>query len=892
VLWSKQRPLDSGDSFDWRIAAYILNVPMIRALFEQLVMPSRVGALGLDEVLDRTAGVLNRVDRVAFFENFDEEGAVQYFYEPFLEAFDPELRKQFGVWYTPAEVVRYMVERVDTVLRSELGIEDGLADENVYVLDPCTGTGSYLVEVLKRIRETLTVRGEDALLAQDLKKAATERIFGFELLPAPFVVAHLQLGLLLQNMGAPLAGTGGERAGVYLTNALTGWEPSEGAKQRLPLPEFEEERDAAEEVKRRRPILVILGNPPYNGFADVGMEEERSLSAAYRTTKNAPRPEGQGLNDLYVRFFRMAERQIVEGTGRGVVSFISNYSWLDGLSYPGMRERYLEAFDEVWIDSLNGDAYKTGKRTPEDEPDPSIFSTRSNPAGIAIGTAIATLVRRSSEEHKGAGKVHYRDLWGRAKRERLLESAHQGLSDGLYDEVEPELALGLPFASLQMAEDYAMWSPLPDLFGFFAPGVKTSRDLDLVAIDQEGLVERMGVYFDRDASHAEVRELAPSLMKRSGRFDPAETRSRLLRRGMGSGSIVRYAYRPFDDRWVYWHSETKLLDERREELFRVFEAGNLFMTSRHKAERSREGTPFYATANLPDWHLTRPGSACFPLRATGLAAEDLFSNHEISAVGEANLSRAARDYLDDLGVSGTRAVPEEAGAVWMHALAVGYSPAYLSENVGGLWIGWPRMPLPGDEEMLLASAALGGRVVGLLGADGYADGAGVQSPRGLGSVWRRDGGMLDPGRGDLAVTAGWGYAGTGGIAMPGGGELTSRAYSPEERRGIEEAAQSFNLKLSEALELLGERTLDVHLNGVAYWSGVPENVWSYTVGGYQVLKKWLSYREKKLLGRDLRPEEAREFSATVGRIAALLLLAPRLDENYRKVASAATRLSG
>lgn len=316
------------------------------------------------------------------------------------------------------------------------------------------------------------------------------------------------------------------------------------------------------------------------------------------------------------------------------------------------------------------------------------------------------------------------------------------------------------------------------------------------------------------------------------------------------------------------------------------------MTSRHKAERSREGSPFYATANLPDWHLTRPGSACFPLKAAGIPAEDLFSDHEASGCGEANLLRAARDYLGTLGVSGTRAIPEEAGAVWMHALAVGHSPAYLSENVGGLWIGWPRVPLPGDEEMLLASAALGARVAGLLGAEGYADGAGVRGPRGLGSVRRRDKGMLDPGRGDLAVTAGWGYAGTGGIAMPGGGELRARDYSPEERRGIEEAARSFDLGLDEALDLLGEKTLDVHLNSVAYWSGVPENAWSYTVGGYQVLKKWLSYREKRLLGRDLRPEEAREFSATVGRIAALLLLAPRLDENYRKAASVATRLSG
>lgn len=179
-------------------------------------------------------------------------------------------------------------------------------------------------------------------------------MFGFELLPAPFVVSHLQLGLLLQRLGAPLGGQKGDRAGVFLTNALTGW-TAEDEQHPIPFPGMEEERDRSDEVKRSKPILVILGNPPYNGFAGMAVEEERDLSHAYRTTVKAPKPQGQGLNDLYVRFFRMAERKIVEQTGRGVICFISNYSWLDGLSFTGMRERYLEKFDRIWIDNLHGD---------------------------------------------------------------------------------------------------------------------------------------------------------------------------------------------------------------------------------------------------------------------------------------------------------------------------------------------------------------------------------------------------------------------------------------------------------------------------------------------------------------------------------------------------------
>ena len=300
----------------------------------------------LDEVLEWTATVLNRVDRAAFFAKFQDAEAVQYFYEPFLEAFDPELRKQLGVWYTPPEIVKYMVARVDAVLRDDLGRPDGLADRDVYILDPCCGTGAYLVEVLRTIAATLRDKGEDALLGGKLKAAATERLFGFEILPAPFVVAHLQLGLFLQSEGVPLEEKKKERASVYLTNALTGWQPPQEPKQRFLYQEMEEEHDKAEAVKRQKPILVVLGNPPYNGFAGVAVHEERDLSDAYRWKAGEPddlKPQGQGLNDLYVRFFRMAERCIVEcEPGHGVVCFISNYSWLDGLSFPLMRQRYPE----------------------------------------------------------------------------------------------------------------------------------------------------------------------------------------------------------------------------------------------------------------------------------------------------------------------------------------------------------------------------------------------------------------------------------------------------------------------------------------------------------------------------------------------------------------------
>jgi hypothetical protein len=261
VLWNKGKPT-SSETFNWKTAVWQLKVPIIAVLFAQLTMPMNVKQLNLEEVLDWTENVLNRVVRDEFFAYFAQEHAVQYFYEPFLEAFDPELRKQLGVWYTPQEVVRYMVERVDQALREELNLPDGLADESVYVLDPACGTGAYLVEVLRRINKTLEEKGEEATRGIKLKKAVMSRIFGFEILPAPFVVSHLQVGLLLEELGVGFSDDKNERAAVYLTNALTGWD--EHAKKKLPFREFEDERDHAENIKQKIKILVILGNPPYN----------------------------------------------------------------------------------------------------------------------------------------------------------------------------------------------------------------------------------------------------------------------------------------------------------------------------------------------------------------------------------------------------------------------------------------------------------------------------------------------------------------------------------------------------------------------------------------------------------------------------------------------------
>jgi predicted helicase len=810
---------------------------------------------------------------------------VQYFYEPFLEAFDPELRKELGVWYTPPEVVKYMVERVDTVLREELKLPDGLADKNVYVLDPCCGTGSYLVEVLDRIHRTLKGRGEEALNASDLKEAAQKRVFGFEILPAPFVVSHLQLGLLLQNLGAPLSEKSKERVGVYLTNALTGWEPPKGPKRRFLFREMEAEYYAAEHVKLGTPILVVLGNPPYNSFAGIAkMEEERGLTDAYRTTKRVAPPQGQGLNNLFVRFFRMAERRIVENTGEGVVCFISDYMWLDGLSFTGMRERYLEVFDRVWIDCLNGDKYKTGKLTPEGGPDPSVFSTESNPEGIQVGTAITLLVRSAGIP---PASVHFRHLWGRTKRQQLLETAVQD-GESLYQQITPSLDLGLPFLADKVNRDYFAWPQLPDLFPESFPGVKTSRDDVVVDIDRECLVERMKQYFDAEISHEEMGRIAPAAITNTARFSADATRDHLRERGLLPENIVRYCYRPLDRRWLYWEPETKLLDEKRAEYFPHVMEGNSFLFTTGRTRKSVFEPALFCSI-LCDLNAMDSGARGFPLYLKEGATnkrlptdEDLRDPRILPDGTRLNITEQLIEYLARIGTVAN------AGSVFYHALAIVHASAYRAENAGNLRHDWPRIPLPDSKEALLASAALGKRIAALLDTEtpfltpaSGRQASETQAVQKIAAFSVPAGTTLDEAK-HFAVTAGWGHAGQGRVTMPGKGKIVERDYNPAERDACvgPSGARPEGERRS---PLLGGRTCDVYLNDVAYWSNIPLRVWEYTIGGYQVMKKWLSYREERLLGRPLTKEEVRYVQEMARRIAAILLLEPALDANYQNV---------
>ena len=949
VLWARQAT--PTDRFIWREAVWHLRAPVLQALFQQLSNPRQLRPLGLVEVLDWTNAALDRVDQAAFFARFNEGEAVPYFYEPFLQEFDPALRKQLGVWYTPAEVVRYMVARVDRALRDDLGIADGLAAENVYVLDPCCGTGAYLAEVLRRIAANLQDRGLGALTGARVKQAALERVFGFEIMPAPFVVAHLQVGLTMQDLDAPLAEDGDERAGVFLTNALTGWEPT--VQKPLPFPELEEERDRAERVKQDTPILVILGNPPYNGFAGMAVDEERALSEAYRTTRRVRRPEGQGLNDLYVRFFRMAERRIAEKTGQGVVCFISNYSWLDGLSFTGMRERYLEAFDVIRIDNLHGDRI-ISEYSPDGRTSETVMAIQGQSPGIKVGTAIALLSKSGSAGLLPVDRqIRYRDFHqarAEERRHEMLESLDGPEIDSGYKRLDPELRLSLPFKPMAVSPDWFNWPALPELFPKYFPGVQTKRDTFLVDVDASPLRARIAEYFNVDISDEEIARRYSRVMTDTARFDAHEVRETLLERGGPDESgFVRHAYRPFDTRWLYWERETRLLGEKSPDYKPHVFTGNLWLVTQRKPRR--DWSPPQVISHIGCLDLIDRGATCVPawLREDSLGIDP-------SDARRPNLSPDARRYLEQLGLT--------VEDLFHHVLAVLHDPAYREANAGALRMEWPRIPLPGWSELsvspaatsvipvktgiqgpqrplpedwipasagmtegrasagnqassqtasgqaesaasafaeqaartLAASAARGRELAALLDSDTPVPGVTTGQLRpeiaAIAVPATTHGGNMTGD--DFAVTAGWGHFGNNQAVMPGQGRTAERAFTPAEREALSAPSPSMgegwgegnsgtptpesptgfqvNPGTTDRSSSLGDTTCDIYLNNRAYWRNVPAAVWSYKLGGYQVLKKWLSYREQTILDRPLHLEDVRHFTDTARRIGAILSL--------------------
>ena len=395
--------------------------------------------------------------------------------------------------------------------------------------------------------------------------------------------------------------------------------------------------------------------------------------------------------------------------------------------------------------------------------------------------------------------------------------------------------------------------------------MKTSRDGFLVDTDLNRLKTRLTDYFDAGLSHEEIVRRYPGVMKVTARFDARVVRDTLLKRGGPvEAGFIRYAYRPFDTRWLYWEAETKLLDEKRADYRSHVFAGNKWLEARER--EAKEGFSRGTLARHLADNFGNGLSSFFPM---WLCNNDGLETAGNSTKRRPNLSPAAQPYLERLGAS--------VEDLFHHTLATLHDPAYREANAGALRMEWPRILLPGwptpgsagilpasaAAKVLAQSAAHGRELAALLDPDTPVPGVttGTLRPEGAAIAVPTTANGRNMDGDDFALTAGWGHYGTGDAVMPGQGRIVERDYTSDERAA-----------LGDAIAVLGQTTFDIYLNGNAYWCNVPAAVWRYKLGGYQVLKKWLSYRERPILGRALMPEEVGYFAEVARRVGAIVVV--------------------
>jgi len=435
-----------------------------------------------------------------------------------------------------------------------------------------------------------------------------------------------------------------------------------------------------------------------------------------------------------------------------------------------------------------------------------------------------------------------------------------------------------------------------DLFDWPMNGLMEKRGGALMDAEKGVLEKRMRDYYDLETDWDSLKLKASALTKNAARFDANKARRKITQtEQFKTTHVVRYALRPFDNRWAYYSKIRPLWNEPRPELWNQYAGGTHFLMSRPAGVAQPEGVPLFFTRALGNNDFLKGHAYYIPLQIRPPAKrtkKHQSNQHSLLPEAEssitlqtANLSENATNYSAILGIQEEPGAEDASNSLWMHALATGYSSAYLAENPDGIRQDWPRIPLPDSKQALLASAELGRKIAALLDTESPVKGVTAGDLRSelklIAVTTRAGGGNLK--ESDLALTAGWGHAGKGGVTMPGKGRLVDRPFSKAELEAIKQGAKALGLSDREALAQLGESTCDVYLNDVAYWSNVPAKAWEYTIGGYQVIKKWLSYREEPLLGRPLTKEEVRYVQEMARRIAAILLLEPALNANYESV---------
>jgi hypothetical protein len=836
--------------------------PFLRTFFEQITGSALDDEpfAGFVEDLIQT---LDHADMGRVLESFGQRGRrrdpVIHFYETFLQAYDPKLRELRGVYWTPDPVVQYIVQSIDRLLKDRFGIKAGLADHakitvkhkegereitdevhRVLILDPATGTATFLYAVLDFIRSQFKSKKNAGQWGSYVHEHLLPRLFGFELLMAPYAVAHFKLGLALAAMDEePLFRQqwsyephAHERVNIFLTNTLEDLERT--TEQLGPLRALSDEANSAYEVKKHKPVLVVLGNPPYSNF---GQQNRHpwilNLLEDYKRGLNEKK---LNLNDDFIKFVRWAQWRI-EQTCSGIIGYITNNVYLDGLTHRRMRECLLETFDEIYIVNLHGSAKKQ-ETTPDGGKDDNVFD-------ITVGVSIALFVKlppgSSGRESAQTGKVsrlmsaatkkplatvRYVDLWGRrADKYEWLDDHHT--ENTKWKKLQPQspgFYLVPRDASLEK-EFRALWS-VRDLFPLSGNAIKTERDRISIQFSEDEINRVVGDF--KIGAVEELRrkyELGPD--SRDWSIERAQADVRDHAKQQLTYPIV---YRPFDVRYTWYSGRGKgfIGTPASGLMHHMLQEANLGLCCLRQARRGQiDG--FFAVQDLVCKDVVSPFDigTVFPLYLypNGRLPEgDLFAhdngrrpNLSAEFIKDLCAKLQGKFVPDGLGRPSRREFGPE--FIFQYAYAVFHSPTYRERYAEFLRADFPRLPLTSNFELFRTLGGLGAELVGL-----HALGKG--EPKGI-SFPVRDGNVIEE----------------------------VRYQSPQ-----------------------GKEPGRVWINKVQHVEGVPESAWAFPIGGYLPAQRWLKDR----IGRTLGFTEQEEYMRIIWALLQTQRLMGEIDATIKE----------
>ena len=784
-LFAARCTLPNGTNFSRHTAYAALppSNPFLQQLFHQVASPNLEGNVTyiVDDIANLLANVPTEMLRTAFVAQAHFEDPVIHFYETFLAEYNPQLRFDRGVYYTPPQVISYIVRSVDALLKTELGKPDGLADDSALILDPATGTGSFLLAVLSQIGEyIMTTYGTGEWHQYINDPQLVQRLFGFEVLVAPYTIAHLKLSLFLRAQGWQAT----ERLRIYLTNTLE--EPIE--KELYAFAEFiSDEANAAVSVKRDEPLLVILGNPPYprdsanpsrdsdGGFTFIGglIEDYKQVDGQPLGEKNSKALQGD-----YVKFIRWAQWRI-DRNGEGVIGYIVNNSFLDGPIFRGMRRGLMDSFNAIYLLNLHGSSRKR-EAVPTAQRDENVFD-------IVQGVSILLCVKRSDDAP--LAEVYYADMWG-SREEKYKTLSETDFQTTAWSELQPTSPhyFFVPQAPELRAEYEAGWE-VTDIFQTGSVAIVTGRDKLTLHRTSEVLRETVADFVSVPEADARGKY---KLGRDSRDWKVYRAQADLRNHPNAEQHIAPIHYRPFDTRWTYYTGQS----------------AGFHMTPRHNVMRHLRqdnlalcvcrvvSNPVWQHALITDKitenrYVSNRGSESahvFPLylypdsEELELATERSFNLKPdfLNALSERlELSQTTRSGLPE-GVS-----PED---ILAYIYAILYSSTYRERYYDFLKHGFPRIPLPRDIEHFRKLSALGGELID----------------------WH----LLRASQSQIAPT--------------GGGEL------PRHRFEGDGAGVVSQVRYADG---------GVWINPTQHFTDVPIDVWNYEVGAHQVCEKWLKDRK-------------------------------------------------